>query len=111
MVRSLHGTRVVSENEIWASAVRVWDAFPSAKIANAFVQAKRIADKIVASKGGNDFLSGAKGGISANVRKYFDETNEGNRRKDGRIIKFEGTNNNPPVDLKFVQNANRSVTM
>ena len=111
MVRSLHGTRVVSENEIWASAVRVWDAFPSAKIANAFVQAKRIADKIVASKGGNDFLSGAKGGISANVRKDFDETNEGNRRKDGRIIKFEGTNNNPPVDLKFVQNADGSVEM
>ena len=30
MVRSLHGTRVVNEeDEIWASAVRVWDAFLS----------------------------------------------------------------------------------
>ena len=39
--RSLHGTRVLKEDEIiWESAAKVWNYLPRSKIANAFVLAK-----------------------------------------------------------------------
>jgi|EP00979_Chaetoceros_neogracilis_P017908 hypothetical protein len=39
--RSLHGTRVLKEDEIiWESAVKVWNYLPRSKIANALVLAK-----------------------------------------------------------------------
>ena len=50
LARSLHGTRVLKEDEIWDVAQEVWENLPSCKIANAFTQAKRIAEKIVKCK-------------------------------------------------------------
>jgi len=49
--RSLHGTRVLKEDEIWESVVKVWNDLPSSKIANAFVLAKNRTE-IEETKGG-----------------------------------------------------------
>ena len=47
IARSLHGVRVLREDEIWSAAVKVWEDLPSSKVANAFVIAGRIAKKII----------------------------------------------------------------
>lgn len=88
LIRSMHGVRVVRENEIWDAAKRVWDTYPSSKVANAFVQCKRNAEKIIQAKGGNEFLAGVNGTIASNVRKDFNETDEGNKRRDGKKLNF-----------------------
>ena len=89
MSRNLHGVKVLREDEIWNTAVKVWQELPSSKVANSFVLAKRIADKIVRSKGGIDFLSGVNGTIAAGVRGEFLETEDGNVRRDGAFIPFQ----------------------
>ena len=89
MARNLHEVKVLREDEIWSTAVKVWQELPSSKIANSFVLAKRIANKIVNSKGGNDFLSGVNGTIAAGVRGEFLETEDGNVRRDGTFISFQ----------------------
>ena len=61
----------------------------SCKIANTFVQAKRISEKIIQLNGDNVFLAGAKGGISSGIRHDFFETADGNARKDGIKLSFE----------------------
>ena len=53
------------------------------------MQAKRIAEKIVNCKGDNSFLSGEQGGISVKIRKDFDDTVSGNKRKDGQALACE----------------------
>ena len=53
------------------------------------MQAKRIAEKIVNCKGNNSFLSGEQGGILVKVRKDFDDTASGNKRKDRRTLTYE----------------------
>ena len=89
LARAKHGNRVLKEDEIWDTALQVWENLPSCKIANSFVQAKRICEKIIKCGGNNDFLSGCKGGISCEVRKNFDDTFHGNKRKDGLKLTFE----------------------
>jgi hypothetical protein len=89
LARAKHGNRVLKEDEIWDTALQVWENLPSCKIANSFVQAKRICEKIIKCGGGNDFLSGCNGGISSEIRKDFDETLKGNKRKDGLNLTFE----------------------
>ena len=80
---------MLKEDEIWDAALRVWEDLPSCKIANAFVQAKRISEKIIQLNGDNVFLSGAKGGISSGIRNDFFETADGNARKDAIKLTFE----------------------
>ena len=89
--RSLHGTRVLKEDEIWNAAVEVWKDLPSSKVANAFVLMKRVADKIIHTKGSNDFLSGVQGSIHCGVRPDFIDTEDGNVRRDGVRIPFVST--------------------
>jgi hypothetical protein len=89
LARSLHGTRVLKEDEIWDAAMTVWDSLPCSKIANLFVLAKRIAERIISTKGGNDFLSGVDGTIHSGIRADFAETEDGNVRRDGDYIAFE----------------------
>ena len=86
--RSLHGTRVLREDEIWNAAVKVWEELPSSKVANAFVLAGRVADKIIASGGSNEFLSGVKGSIKAGVRVDFADLDDGNMRRDDGQVEF-----------------------
>ena len=86
--RALHGTRVLTEDEIWEQALSVWNELPSSKIANAFVLAKRFAEKIIATKGGNNFLTGHDGLIHSGVRADFIDTEDGNVRRDIKTIPF-----------------------
>ena len=87
--RSLHGTKVLKEDDIWNVAVEVWKDLPSSKVANAFVLAGRVADKIIASKGSNEFLSGVKGSITSGVRGDFVELDDGIMRQDGGQVEFK----------------------
>ena len=45
--RRLHSVRVLREDDIWTTAVNVWKELPLGKIANSFVLARRIAQKII----------------------------------------------------------------
>ena len=94
LARSLHGTRVLKEDEIWNAAVQVWEDLPSSSVANAFVLAGRVAQKIIVSAGGNDFLSGVEGSLHSGVRTDFFNTDDGNRRRDGNHIPFESEEGN-----------------
>jgi hypothetical protein len=109
--RSLHGTRVLKEDEIWESAVKVWNDLPSSKIANSFVLANRIARKIEETKGGNEFLAGKKGGLSSGIRRDFVATEFGNRRRDGAKLMFEGPPAQIPTDAPFAKDEDGGVTM
>ena len=70
------------EDEIFDVAQQVYDNLPSSKIASGFIQAHRLAKRIIQHGGDNSFLSGGSGGISTGVTKDFDETSSGLRRKD-----------------------------
>ena len=91
IARSLHGVRVLREDEIWNAAVKVWEDLPSSKVANAFVIAGRIAKKIIHFNGRNDFLSGIDGTLASNVRLDFIETEHRNDRRDGEKLLFTGS--------------------
>ena len=86
MCRDQHGLRVLKEDDIWEAAEEVWKGLPSHKIAQAFIQAHRIAKKVIKSGGENKFL-GVGGTISVGVRKDFKTTASGVARKDGKRIK------------------------
>ena len=76
----------MKEDEIWEAAEEVWRGLPSSKIAQAFIQAHRIAKKVVKTGGDSKFL-GVGGTISVGVRKDFMATASGVARKDGKRIK------------------------
>ena len=86
MCRDQHGFRVLKEDEIWEAAEEVWRGLPSSKIAQAFIQAHRIAKQVIKSGGENEFL-GVGGSISVDVRKDFKPTESGAARKDGKHIR------------------------
>jgi hypothetical protein len=44
--RECDGRRVLPEDEIWQNAQDVWTELPNSKLASAYVQAYRIADKV-----------------------------------------------------------------
>ena len=88
LARSVNGVKVLNEDQIWENALSVFQELPSLKIANAFVLAKEIANKIMKAKGSNDFLSDAEGGLHARTREQFLPTNDGNTRIDGKVFKF-----------------------
>ena len=99
-------------DEIWTLAVNVWRDLPLSKIANSFVLARRIAQKIILAKGKYDFLANKDESIASGVRKDFVQNEHGNSRKDGIIIKFESkysySETNPfPIkdDKELVQNS------
>ena len=77
LVRKVGGTKVLQEDESWNGAQAVWHTMPSCDIARSFVLSYRTAKKIVEVKGDNYFLSGKKGGLHANVRKDFMDTETG----------------------------------
>jgi hypothetical protein len=47
---------MLPEDEIWQNAQDVWKELPNSKVASAYVQAYRIADKVIQAKGDNKFL-------------------------------------------------------
>ena len=86
LARDNYGMHVLKEDEIFDVAQQVYDNLPSSKIASGFIQAHRLAKRIIEHGGDNCFLSGGSGGISTGVRKDFDETSNGLTRKDAQIL-------------------------
>ena len=84
--RDHHGTHVLKEDQIWKAAEEVFKELPSCKIASGFIQAYRLAERIIQHRGDNTFLSGSSGGIRTGVSKDFQQTKTGLVRKDGRVI-------------------------
>ena len=76
---------MLKPDEIWAAAEEVWRNLPCHKIAQAFVQANRIAKKVIKNGGDNKFM-GNGGSISGEVRKDFKTTEFGIARKDGKLV-------------------------
>jgi hypothetical protein len=89
LARKRGGLKVLSENEIWAAAKRVWEDLESAKIASGFIQAHRLAKEVIKHDGGNEFL-GVGGGISVGIRDDFHQTAKGLKRKDGKVFPAPG---------------------
>jgi hypothetical protein len=83
LAREHHGPHMLTEDEIWTTAEKVWRDLEHSKIASGFIQAHRIASKVIDAAGDNSFLASAAGGIHANVRTDFYETSTGMKRKDG----------------------------
>ncbi len=83
LARDRGGLHVLKEDEIWAAANDVWHQLPSCKIASGFVQAHRIAQKVINASGGNEFLGNKSfdNGIHCDVRKDFNETTKGLSRR------------------------------
>jgi hypothetical protein len=81
------GMKVLTEDDIWrVLALQVWEVIPCAKkIASAYVQANRIAKRVINMGGSNDFLA-MKGSISVSVRDDFQQTKNGLRRKDTLVF-------------------------
>jgi hypothetical protein len=81
---SLH---FLKEDEIWEASNDVWHGLPSSEIASGFVQAHRIAQKVIEAKGGNGFLGNTAGSsIHCGVRKNFNESSKGLGQRDGKKI-------------------------
>ena len=88
LARKRNGLRVLTENQIWATAEEVWEKLESCKIASAYtcIQAHRIAKKVINEEGGNSFL-GVGGSPHVGSRKDFFPCREGSGKAcDGRRI-------------------------
>jgi hypothetical protein len=70
-VRRSPGTLVLPEDEIWQNAQDVWNELPNSKVASAYyVQAYRIADKVIQAKGDRKFL-GPGGSIDRGIGNHL----------------------------------------
>jgi hypothetical protein len=72
-------------NEIWQNAEDVWKELPNSKVASAYAQAYRIADKVIQAKGNNKLL-GSGGTIHCGIRNDFKFTANGIERIDKKTI-------------------------
>ena len=61
------------------------ERLPNCKIASAYIQAYRIAKKVIAAKGDNAFC-GAGGSIHCGIGDDFVETDDGMKRRDGKVV-------------------------
>jgi len=84
--RDHHGMHVLKEDQIWRAAEQVFRRLPSNKIASGFIQAYRLAKKIINHNGDNSFLSGSIGGIRTGVTIDFQPTDKGLTRKDDKCM-------------------------
>ena len=85
LTRDREGLKVLSEDQIWTAAEEVWMELPDCKIASGYIQAYRIAAKVIAAKGDNSFLGG-DGTVHVGVNQDFDESLNGMKRKDGAVV-------------------------
>ena len=92
--RNTGGSKVLSPDEIWENAMQVWKKLPNSKIASAYIQAYRIAGKVIKEKGDNSFC-GTTGDLHCGVREDFRERKEGGLiRNDGKHIAAPNPSNN-----------------
>jgi hypothetical protein len=87
--RESGGLKVLSEAEIWKNAESGWKKLPNCKVAPGYIQAYRIAEKVIKEKGDNKFL-GVGGSIHTNARTDFYETDNGLARKGKEKISAQG---------------------
>ena len=73
---------------IWTNAESVWKELPNCNIASGYIQAYRIAKKVIEEKGDNKFLG--FGSIHTNVTTDFYKTDNGMARKDREKISAPG---------------------
>ena len=85
LCRDKEGLKVLTEDQTWDAAEEVWMVLENWKIASAYIQAYRIAKKVIAAKGNNGFL-GNGDGIHVGVRRDFQRTENGMVRIDGNVI-------------------------
>jgi hypothetical protein len=79
--------RVLKKEEIWDCAFQVWKELPSCKIARGFLQVRRLAEKVLASKGENRFLlEKGKKGLHCGGSADFHDTADGIRRNDSKTF-------------------------
>ena len=83
--RDREGLKVLSEDQIWSGAEEVWIKLENWKIASAYIQAHRIAAKVIKAKGSNSFL-GNGGSIHVDVTSDFRKTEDGLARLDGKTV-------------------------
>jgi hypothetical protein len=75
--RKCDGIKVLSEAEIWENAKTVWDALINHQILSAYIQAHRIANKVIKAAGDNSFLGAGGEGIHTGITKDFSATADG----------------------------------
>eukprot|EP00979_Chaetoceros_neogracilis_P010300 scaffold2440_cov177-Chaetoceros_neogracile.AAC.1 len=86
--RSLHGTRVLKEDEI------IWESAAKRK-----------------PRRGDKSLAGKRGDLSSGIRQDFVETDFENRRRDGAKSIFEGPPQQVPADAPFAKDEDGGVAM
>ena len=84
--REFGGIKVLSEDEIWDNANKVWNELPNYKIESAYIHAYRIANKVIQAKGDNSFI-GSGGSIHCGVDADFEVSKEGGLNKAGGLIR------------------------
>ena len=84
--RDYHSTHVLTEDQIWNAAEKVYKQLPSHKIASGFIQAYRLAGKIIQHDRDNTFLPRNSGGIRTGVTNNYVPTDKGLARKDGKVL-------------------------
>jgi hypothetical protein len=65
--------------------LQVWEEIPYTKIASAYVQANRIAKRVIKMGGSNDFIAW-NGSISVGVRDDFQQTKNGLLHKQDALV-------------------------
>ena len=75
LAREQNRLRMLTEDQIWDTAKSVWDRLPSSKTASGFIQAHRIAQRVIEFHGSNSFLTGSK--IHFGVRRDYTGTATG----------------------------------
>ena len=84
LAREQNGLRMLTEDQIWETAKSVWDRSPSSKVTSNFIQAHRIAQRVIEFHGSNSFLTGSK--IHFGVRRDYTETATGLKRSDELLL-------------------------
>jgi hypothetical protein len=89
--RKCDGLKVLSEAEIWENAENVWNNLPNHQVASVYIQAHRIANKVIKAAGDNSFLGAGGEGIHTGISKDFSATEDGGMaRKDKKHISAPG---------------------
>jgi hypothetical protein len=91
--RETGGSKVLSVDEIWEDTEKVWRDLPNCNIASAYIQAHRIASKVIREKGNNSFC-GAGGDLHCGVRNDSIESEGGLMRKDKKYMAAPNPSNN-----------------
>ena len=72
VARERKGEKLLTKDEICDTALQIRNGFPSCKISSGYIQAYRIAQKVIDCNGCNTFLKGSK--IQCGVRRDFTAT-------------------------------------